>query len=247
MLFSPVKRHQSGTMPESWQSLKDGAWFLEQEACRLSLWWPRFYGYYLVKVGPLASAFDCSAARVQRQWYIGQSGQVQCQGTELPLQGRSVDVLVMSHNLEYSTDPHQLMREAERVLVDGGHLVLTGFNPLSLMHLCGFWRKTPPFDGHFYHPLRIKDWLALLGFEVIADERLLFGPLPGRNPQWLEALGENYAHFLGGLYVLVARKRSIPLQLTPALGRRRQRAVVPVTGTVTGRVARQGGPKAHRE
>ncbi|WKE64233.1 methyltransferase domain-containing protein [Gallaecimonas kandeliae] len=244
MLFKPVTRDHSGTMPQSWQSLKDGDWLLEQEACRLSLWWPRFYGYYLVKLGPLAGAFDTSAARVQRHWQLGGAGQVLYAGPELPLQERSVDVLVLSHNLEYSSDPHQLMREAQRVLVDGGHLVLTGFNPLSLLNLCGFWKKTPPFDGRFYHPLRIKDWLALLGFEILSDERLLFGPSLSKSPQWLEAMGENYAHFLGAVYVLVARKRSLPAIASPALNRRKVRVVSPIAGPVTGRVARQGSSGA---
>lgn len=247
MLFGPIKRHHSGTMPESWQSLKDGSWLLEQEACRLSLWWPRFYGYYLVKLGPLAGAFDTSAARMQRQWHMGATGQLHFAGSELPLQGRSVDVLVLCHNLEYSKDPHQLMREAERVLVEGGHLVLTGFNPLSLMHLTAFWKRSPPFDGHFYHPLRVKDWLALLGFEMLADDRLLFGPLSSKTPHWLEALGENYAPFFGGVYMLVARKRAIPMTVTPALSRQRKRVVTPLAGPVTGRVARLEAPKAPRE
>lgn len=234
-------------MPESWQSLKDGSWLLEQEACRLSLWWPRFYGYYLVKLGPLAGAFDTSAARMQRQWHMGSSGQLHFAGNELPLQRCSVDVMVLCHNLEYSSDPHQLMREVERVLVDGGHLVLTGFNPLSFMHLSAFWKRSPPFDGHFYHPLRIKDWLALLGFEILSDERMVFGPLSSKTPQWLEALGENYASFMGGVYVLVARKRAIPATVTPALSRRRQRVVSPLGSTVTGRVARLADPKGPRE
>ncbi|WP_406663501.1 class I SAM-dependent methyltransferase [Gallaecimonas sp. GXIMD1310] len=235
MLFRPLTQLEPATMPESWQELKDGEWLFTQMAQQLAPWWPRLYGYYLVKLGPLAGAFDTSAARTHRQWQLGPGGSVCCHGPELPLKSNSVDILLMAHNLEYSTDPHQLMREAQRVLVEGGHLVLTGFSPLSLLRLCSLWRQAAPFDGHYYHPMRVSDWLALLGFEVIADQRLLYGPLSRHSPQWLERLGSRFGRFAAGSYVLVAVKRAIPM--TPVSLKRRPARVLakPVAGAISGR------------
>ena len=41
----------------------------------------------------------------------------------------------MPHILEFADEPHQVLREVERVLVPEGHLVITGFNPASLWGL----------------------------------------------------------------------------------------------------------------
>ena len=51
---------------------------------------------------------------------------------ELPFATHSIDLVVMPHILEFTEDPHQVLREVERVLVPEGHVVITGFNPVSL-------------------------------------------------------------------------------------------------------------------
>ena len=50
----------------------------------------------------------------------------------LPFKADSLDLLVMPHSLELSLDAHASLREAERVLMPEGHLVITGLNPASL-------------------------------------------------------------------------------------------------------------------
>ena len=47
---------------------------------------------------------------------------------ELPFATHSIDLVVMPHILEFTEDPHQVLREVERVLVPEGHVVITGFN-----------------------------------------------------------------------------------------------------------------------
>src|SRR5690606_29370135 len=42
----------------------------------------------------------------------------------LPFESQSVDLLVLPHVLECSADPHQVLREAERVLVPEGRIVI---------------------------------------------------------------------------------------------------------------------------
>ena len=51
---------------------------------------------------------------------------------ELPFATHSIDLVVMPHILEFASDPHQVLREVERVLVPEGHVVITGFNPYSM-------------------------------------------------------------------------------------------------------------------
>ncbi|MCQ4062135.1 class I SAM-dependent methyltransferase, partial [Klebsiella pneumoniae] len=54
---------------------------------------------------------------------------------ELPFESQSLDMIVLPHVLEFSEDPHQLLREVERVLMPEGRVVITGFNPMSLWGL----------------------------------------------------------------------------------------------------------------
>lgn len=46
---------------------------------------------------------------------------------ELPIEHESVDVALLHHSLDYSEDPHQLLRESARVLMPYGHLLIFGF------------------------------------------------------------------------------------------------------------------------
>ncbi len=49
----------------------------------------------------------------------------------------SIDLVFLPHTLEFSADPHQVLRETERVLIPEGRVIILGFNPLSSL---GLWR-----------------------------------------------------------------------------------------------------------
>ncbi len=133
----------------------------------------------------------------------------------LPMASDSIDVIVLPHTLEFETDPHQVIREAERVLIPEGHVVILGFNPWSLW---GLWRlflrrgSYPPWCGNFRGLTRIKDWLALLGFDNIEEQGYFFRP-PLQNVRvmqklgFMENVGARWWPGLAGCYVLLAKKR----------------------------------------
>ena len=50
----------------------------------------------------------------------------------LPFAASSLDLLVLPHTLDLSSDPHATLREVERVLVPEGRVVISGMNPASL-------------------------------------------------------------------------------------------------------------------
>ena len=70
----------------------------------------------------------------------------------LPIDSKSIDVVLMPHTLDFAQDPHQVLREVQRVLRPDGHAVIIGFNPISLW---GAWRMLPymkrraPWNGLF--------------------------------------------------------------------------------------------------
>src|SRR5690606_18144228 len=63
---------------------------------------------------------------------LEQGAAVVCDPENLPFDTQSIDLLVLPHVLECSSDPHQILREAERVLVAEGRVVISGFKPWSL-------------------------------------------------------------------------------------------------------------------
>lgn len=136
----------------------------------------------------------------------------------LPIKWHSIDTLLLSHVLEFSSDPHQILREAERVLVSDGTLVLSHFNPWSLWGIRRLfsWQDRPPWQGHFFSMARLKDWLALLNFDVVRVERTMFRP-PIRSSKWfqrcafMERWGRRLWPIFSGVTVVVATKRTIPM------------------------------------
>ena len=94
--------------------------------------------------------------------------QVRLEAEELPFECGSLDLVLLPHVLEFNAYPHQVLREVERVLMPEGHVLISGFNPRSLWGIrrAVGSRVGYPWCGNFIALTRLKDWLALLGFEV---------------------------------------------------------------------------------
>jgi SAM-dependent methyltransferase len=122
--------------------------------------------------------------------------------------------------LEFSRNPHQTLREAERVLVPEGYLILTGFNPISAWGVKRVINKDVnyPWHGHFFTLSRIKDWLALLGLEFVSGSMNCYEP-PINDVKWLkrfafmDKMGDKWWPMMGGLYFIVAKKRVVNMTL----------------------------------
>jgi len=143
-----------------------------------------------------------------------QYGKVRLIMDELPFDSSSLDMVVMPHVLEFNDNPHQILREVERVLMPEGHVIIAGFNPRSLWGVrralgskAGY-----PWRGNFISLPRMKDWLALLGFEVVAGRFACYAP-PLLNPKliqrlhFMEPAGDRWWAVCGGVYFLQAIKR----------------------------------------
>ncbi len=134
--------------------------------------------------------------------------------TELPFDSDSMDLTVLPHVLEFSEQPHQVLREVARVLMPEGNLIVSGFNPRSLWGMRRMIgnKQDYPWNGHFITLPRLKDWLALLGLEVVAGRFAAYAP-PFRQSKWLdrfafmEAAGDRWWAVSGGVYFLHAVKR----------------------------------------
>lgn len=147
----------------------------------------------------------------------------------LPVATGSVDAVLLPHTLEIAPDPQAVLREADRVLVGQGHLVVLGFRPLSLWGLRSAASRSgfPPGFTRLIAQRRLLDWLILLGYEITLTRHYLYfvpsesGAQAGR--QGRGALRRGLFNPLpAGAYLLKARKRTYTL--TPIRLRRRERA-----------------------
>src|SRR5882724_11477128 len=107
---------------------------------------------------------------------------------QLPLASQSVDLVALPHVLEFHPNPHEVLREAERVLMPEGQIVISGFNSASLWRLRQVftWRaRDVPWDARFIGLLRLRDWLRVLGFELNGGKFGCYAP-PFEQRIWLD-------------------------------------------------------------
>jgi SAM-dependent methyltransferase len=161
-----------------------------------------------------------------------------CDFDALPFPDQSLDLVVLPHALELARDPHETLREVERVLRPEGRAVIVGFNPASLwglrQRMAHLSRRTfgtgqglfMPGSGDFLGYWRLRDWLRLLSFEV---ERGRFGcwrpPFTAQRwldrGQWMEGAGERWWPVFGAVYLVVAVKRVRGMRLVGLARRER--------------------------
>lgn len=165
---------------------------------------------------------------------------VRAEFDQLPFAANSVDLVVLPHVLEFADNPHQVLREVERVLVPEGSALVCGFNPFSLWGLrrmASPGPAAPPWSGRYLGVRRLRDWFALLGFETRAGAFGCYAP-PLNRENWrrfcrfMEPAGDRWWPIAGGVYIIQAVKRVQGMRLvTPVWSDRKARAkaLLPVT------------------
>jgi SAM-dependent methyltransferase len=206
-LFTPI---------ENWQQLPNGEILQTQTQQCIDQYLPHCFGYHLLKLGLLSSMLDTTHSPIGHQISCASSGEhigLLADLHQLPLQDSSVDLCILAHELNFSNDPHQLLREIDRVLTLDGTLILSGYNPLSLFGLRSMLKPKHLKTARLFLPNRVLDWLALLGFEVIKkqDFNFLSGEKCSFFSSYLERIGQHYAPFFCSVYFIVAKKKSAPM------------------------------------
>jgi SAM-dependent methyltransferase len=219
----------------SWLEKRLGRQLLKTERLELESVLPRLFGYHLVQLGAVCKEADLlSSSRIWHRvvvevgtWPEAQSPSLLSRLDVLPFANASVDVMILPHVLEYESNPHQILREVQRVLVPYGTLIVLGFNPWSFWGLwrllLGRWGQVP-WGGRFYSLTRLRDWLALLGFETVELRHFLFRPPLQQGGlmqrlRFLERVGRRWCPFLSGAYLVVAKKQVLRLNPVDPLWR----------------------------
>lgn len=230
--MKPALSFRQPYSPSSWQKLPNGELILDEINQALAPWWPRFFGYHLLKIGGLSGFIDSTQCPIKHQVNLiensklqhgqcvnGESGAILAEVDDLPILEHSVDVCVLSHALEFSLDPHHVIREANRALIPNGYLVVSGYNPFSLAALNRFIpyrRQQLPWSERFFSAMRVKDWLHLMGYEILMDHRCLHSTLAkplgqGVISRTWRNIAQRFIPQFGSIYIIVAKKRVLPL------------------------------------
>jgi SAM-dependent methyltransferase len=203
-----------------------GAYLLELEQRHVDAEVADIFGFNAVQLG-LAEHDFLRANRIAFRTHTAVEGRAGflSDPCALPLQTGTIDLAVLPHTLEFSSNPHQVLREVSRILMPEGHAVICGFNPWSLWgarRAAGAGDGDFPWCGQFINMPRLKDWMALLSFEVAAGRMACYVP-PLASEKWrrrfgfMESAGDRWWPFAGGLYFLHGVKRVQGMRLiTPA-------------------------------
>jgi SAM-dependent methyltransferase len=167
--------------PADWLSSPLGRQLLVAEADLLRGLLDDVFGLELLQLGSWGASRELlSTSRTRRQTVVADScgGEVDivAELAELPIQTASVDAVLLPHTLEFEADPHAIVREADRVLTGEGQLIVLGFRPVSLWGLRAAAARQgfPPGLQQMLGMGRVRDWLELLGYEVVLQRRYLY-------------------------------------------------------------------------
>jgi len=210
--------------PPSWSALPHGNALKQAIEAQCDESSRILFVYHLVKLGGLSAQINLPNCPIKH--IVSQTSAIQPYSSvvstspELPYVESSIDAFLLANELDFSADPHQILREVERAITPNGYLMVTGFNPLSI---AGMLRLVPHQrlgylrNARFFTKGRVKDWLQLLGFEIIEYRNFAYFSLLSSNKNrpmnTLHQLCARYFPWSGVMYMIVARKREIPLSV----------------------------------
>lgn len=223
---------------------------LEEQEIRRVL--PEVFGRHVLQIGSWGRGDELlTSSETLHRAVIGTvrefGAQALAEPEHLPVMSKSVDAVLLPHTLEFVRSPHNVLREANRILTDRGRLLILGFSPWGtwgLRQRFGMRYRAFPAGSRFYSVGRTCDWLELLDFEVTEVRRFGVG-FPWAEPR-TEGEAWSVASCVAPLtegYLLVAKKRVLPMNFVGRVPRAQVRSLigsaVPAASSTTSRIDRQ--------
>ncbi|MGB0734348.1 MAG: class I SAM-dependent methyltransferase [Pontibacterium sp.] len=217
-----------------WFQSELGRQLLAAEVALLNRFLPTIFGYDLLEISGAPQAADLtpdSPIHAKYRLFAAPHNKMGARdfvgdADGLPFAQNSMDAVVLHHILDFAQSPHQVLKEATRVLRPGGQMLIITFNPMSswglYRNIKHKRRKHIPWRGHFISHRRLQDWFALLEltelrcrsdfFDVPFAKKRRYGM--GR---FIESACEKYFHDCGAFNLLLVRKDVASLTLLPKL------------------------------
>jgi len=206
-----------------WLQTPLGQRLLAAEQAQLDPVLSRIFGYHILQISSSNESSLLAESPVGHKIlfapeYVAGIKQPVADAESLPLASGTVDAVLIHHALDFTPDSHRLLREATRVIMPGGRLLIIGFNPISPWGLRKYlrWHNRTPWNARFISSLRVTDWLKLLEFHV---EKVSHGAylLPINSAGMVshadafERFGSRFLNPLGAFYLIIASKQVIPV------------------------------------
>jgi SAM-dependent methyltransferase len=171
----------------AWLKTELGQALIETETQAIEPWIRHAFGYHTLLLGEPEWASCLREHPIKHTIWLHPDGvsldrslglsPLRADWHAMPLDSDSIDMVFLAHVLEQDAGSVDILREAYRVLLPQGHLVLSTFNPWSLFGLMKpFLRHVPGsfWGGSWITQTRLKDWLALLGFTLLEVKTVFF-------------------------------------------------------------------------
>ena len=220
-----MSEHEDIASLREWLNTESGLYARAWEQQQINHFLSNVFGYHAIQIGmPHWDLLQNN--RILHKWHTHNHNPIEtiregaqlvlCAPEQLPFAAESIDLLVLPHVLEAASDPHQVLREVQRVLVPEGKVVLSGFNPWSLWglrdRLPGLECLLPVEPQYQISHGRVADWLEVLSFEVTDEVTGCYRPLCSelkwlQRWRFMDKLGARWWPMLGGIHVLKATKR----------------------------------------
>lgn len=208
---------------DRWGYHAHGRYLLDLERHYLEQILPQFFGYHLLQVGGPITEPYLEASLINHHIYLDPTSRKGFSGSEvhsnlyyLPFHSSSLDVVVLPHVLENIQRPVEFLTAVYDALIAEGHIVVIGFNPISLWGLAKHLRSEDLLWRHAKMQTagKVKQWLHTVGFEVIQQQRMGYcWPALTQSVMhktlFLEPLGHACWRMCGAVYMIVARKRVV--------------------------------------
>lgn len=211
----------------------------------------KHFGKHVVLLGVPQQRFLLSSSILPAQTLISPlahreevPGEIEANFKDIPVLSGTVDLVLVPHTLEFVDNPRHLLSEACRIVKPEGLIVVLGFNPISMWGLKRVLtrHKVAPWTGNFISAQQVKSWLGLFDFELEKQKATMHRPPVGnglfKKLAFMETVGRMICPIFGGVYVMVARAKVIPL--TPIRMQWKQRLTgFRITPSITGTIARR--------
>src|SRR3979490_986174 len=175
----------------AWFGTPQGAYVLGWELAQFDSAVDDVFGFRAVQIGlPEVDFLRQNPINFRFSLALEPGAAVAADPLQLPLASQSVDLVALPHVLEFHPNPHEVLREAERVLMPEGQVVISGFNTTSLWRARQLFTSRDggaPWDARFIGLLRLRDWLRVLGFELNGGKFGCYAP-PFRQKARLQRL-----------------------------------------------------------
>lgn len=214
-----VYRKKHRLILKDWFQRPYGESLLKAEQQALDDLLPGMFGFHLLQLSAIPGGLSTKASTINHRYVFSPLKEERTSTIStfelLPLPSDCIDVCLLHHALEFSSNPHQLLRETARVTIPHGHIVIISYNPWSLWGLVKQFRRIVggKTDSR-YHDLtcsRILDWLRLLDFTPVSVHCTGYTP-PIQSLNWQKRF-TSFEHFSAkrqlfgsSIKVIVARK-----------------------------------------